>query len=117
MLVKGHTFNTLTLTDPWLNILAVIIGLILFLYVCAARVQGDAPSNAQLAIPNIKANQVKTITHPSHLDSQLWQGDVSDISNERSGNTSERRNKRMNAAKFLFGAPSSTALPPSFVGP
>jgi hypothetical protein len=117
MLVKGHTLHASALTEPWLNILAVIIGIILFFYVCAARVQGDAPSNSRINDTSIKATQMKSVSRPSHLDSQLWRGDISDISNEKAGNSSERKAKRMSSPTFLFGTPSPTALPPSFVGP
>jgi len=93
MIVQNRTVYEMT-TDPLIYLLAFLLALAILFFLCATSVQAsptvsvstEARAKDTLTLPaNHKLNQFKQ---------QIWYGDFSDISNERSGNTAEAANAK-----------------------
>jgi len=82
--------------DPWIYVLAIIIGLAMLFFFCASQVQAKLPE-----IPSFEAGAKDAATLPAgnrNTDNQsklqVWYGDYSDISNERAGPAPESANAK-----------------------
>jgi len=125
---QDHTFTVLTV-DPWIYMLAVIIGIVLF-FCCAACVQASLPS-APAAFVESKpmAAEVKMADTQFNLRAKF--DDYTDITNERAGDRQEKAHpvklkgtvqseakrsfvsKIIDAFGFIFGFPPAEQPLPS----
>jgi len=91
---QDHTFGELTI-DPWIYLLAILIGLMVLFFVCATRVQAspNAPASLDASAAETETMPADHKTPDNQFKVKALYGDYSDISNEKAGNPATSLNR------------------------